>query len=78
MQFNKRLKKVKADSEDTHFILFYFVFFAISRAAPVAYGGSKARGIIRAAAASLRHSHSNARSKPHLRPTPQLTAMPDP
>ena len=25
----------------------------------------------------LHHSHSNARSKPHLRPMPQLTATPD-
>ena len=27
---------------------------------------------------SLHHSHSNAGSELHLRPTPQLTAMPDP
>ena len=33
-----------------------------------------ARGQIGAAAAS----HSNTRSEPHLPPTPQLTAMPDP
>ena len=51
------------------------VFF---RAAPAAYGGSQARGLIGAVAASLRHSHSGAESKPHLRPTPQLTATPDP
>ena len=36
------------------------------------------RDQIRAAAASLRHSHSNNRSEVHLRPIPQLTAMPDP
>ena len=30
---------------------------------PAAYGGSQARGLIRAAAASLHHSHSNAGSK---------------
>ena len=47
-------------------------------APPTAYGGSQARGRIRAAATSLPHSHSNAGSQPHLRPTPQLTAMPDP
>ena len=29
-----------------------------------------------AGAAGLRHSHSNARSKPHLQPTPQLTVTP--
>ena len=49
-----------------------------SKAAPVAYGGSQARGLIRAVAASLCHSHSNAGSEPRLQPTPQLTATPDP
>ena len=43
-----------------------------------AYGDSQARGRIGAAAAGLRQSHSNARSKPCLQPTPQLLAMPDP
>ena len=53
----------------------FFVFF---RAAPTAYGGSLARGQIRAVATGLHHSHSNAGSELHLRPTPQLTAMLDP
>ena len=44
----------------------------------MAYGGFQARGQIGAAAAGLRHSHSIAGSKPPLRPTPQVTAMPDP
>ena len=44
----------------------------------MAYGGSQARGLIRAVAASLRHSHSNMGSEPRLRPTPQPTATPDP
>ena len=44
----------------------------------MAYGGSQARGRIGAVAASLRQSHSNAESEPHLQPTPQLTATPDP
>ena len=39
---------------------FFFVFFAISWAASTAYGGSQAGGRIRAVAASLRQSHSNA------------------
>ena len=52
----------------------FFFFFCLLRAPLVAYGGSQARGQIRAVAASLHHSHSNTRSKPHLRPTPQLTA----
>ena len=59
-------------------VLFFFCLFAISWAAPAAYGGSQARGLIGAAAASLRQSHSNTGSKPHLQPTPQLTATLDP
>ena len=46
--------------------------------APAAYGGFQARGRIGAATASLRDSHSHARSEPHLHPTPQLMAMLDP
>ena len=38
-------------------ILFLFLLF---RATPMAYGGSQTRGRIRAAAAGLHHSHSNA------------------
>ena len=58
------------------FFLFYFFYFF--RAAPSAYGGSHARGLVGATAAGLHHVHSNARSEPHLRPTPQLMATPDP
>ena len=54
------------------------VVVAISWAAPAAYGGSQARGPIGAVAAGLHHSHSNAESEPHLQPTPQLMATPDP
>ena len=56
-------------------IIFIFLFF---RAPPLAYGGSQARGGIGTVAASLCHSHSNAKSEPHLSPTPQLMAMLDP
>ena len=59
-------------------LLLFFVFVCHFRAAPVAFGGSQARGGIGAVAASLRHSHSNARSKMCLQPMPQLKAMPDP
>ena len=74
------------------FFVFVFVFFfcllsfvvvvvvvivAISWAAPTAYGGSQARGLIGAVATGLRQSHSNAGSKPRLQPTPQLTATTD-
>ena len=41
--------------------LFFYTYFF--KAAPAAYGSSQARGQIRARAASLRQSHSNARSK---------------
>ena len=54
----------------------FFVLFFI--AAPVAYGSFWARGQIGAAAAGLCHSCSNTRSEPHLQPTLQLAAMPDP
>ena len=61
-----------------HFFLSFFCLFAISWAAPTAYGGSQARGRIRAVATVLHQSHSNAGSEPRLQPTPQLTATPDP
>ena len=48
------------------FVLFYFYFYLLFRAAPAAYGGSQARGQIRAIAAGLHHSHSNARSERRL------------
>ena len=62
-------------------LCFYFILsfvFCLFRAAPAAYGGFQARDLIRAVAASLRHSHSSAGSEPCLQPTPQLTATPDP
>ena len=64
----------------TPMITFFFFFglFAFSSAAPEAHGGSQARGLIRAVAAGLRQSHSNAGSEPRLPPTPQLTATPEP
>ena len=57
---------------------FFFPLFFLYRAAPVAYGSSQVKGGIRPAAASLHHSHSNARSEPHLQPMPWLVAMQDP
>ena len=57
--------------------IFYLFIFQPFRAAPAAYGGSQARGPIRATTASVHHSHSNAGSEPSLRPIPQLTATPD-
>ena len=59
------------------FSYFTFFFFVFSGATPKAYGGSPARGRIRAVAAGLRQSQGNAGFDGRLRPTPQLTAMPD-
>ena len=82
--------KFKANYQFLFFFLSFFFFpplfiawivlfcTSLFRAPLVAYGSSQARGQIKAAAADLRHSHSNVRSKPHLRPIPQLTTTPDP
>ena len=55
-----------------------FFFSGLFRATAKAYGSSQAGGPVGAAAASLHHSHSHVGSKPHLWPTPQLTAPLDP
>ena len=52
-------------------------FLFLGGAAPAACGSSQARGQIGAAAACLHRSHNEGRSKLHLRPTPQLMAMPE-
>ena len=57
-------------------IIIIIIIISLFRATPAAYGGSQARVLIRAVAAGLHHS--NARSEPHLWPTPQFMAMPDP
>ena len=61
-----------------NFFFLSFCLFAFSMAAPIAYGGSQARGLIRAVSTGLHQSHSNTGSDLHLQPTPQLTATPDP
>ena len=57
---------------------FFFLVFLLFRAAPEAYRGSQARGLVRAVAAGLRHNHSNVGPEPCLRPTPQLMVTPAP
>ena len=47
-------------------------FCLFFRVAPVAYRSSQARGRVTATAVGLHHSQGSARSKPCLRPTPQL------
>ena len=59
-----------------HTVAYVMTSFFFSRAVPAAYGGSQARGLIRAAAAGLHHSHGNAGSKPNLPFMLQLIAMP--
>ena len=75
-----------ADVEDTlqyhlyssllSFFFFFFLSFVFCLCL-IAYGGFQARGLIRAIAAGLRHSHSNTRSELCLRPTPELMETPD-
>ena len=55
-------------------IIFLSSFF---RAAPLAYGGSQARGGVGAVAAGLCHSQDNTGSKPCLLSTMQFTVMLD-
>ena len=57
--------------------LFIYLFY-LFRATPTACGCSQAKGQIGAMAAGLHRNHSNTRSELHLRPMPQLMAMPDP
>ena len=63
----KEIAAVTIDDDDDDYCLF--------RATLVAYGGSQARGRMRAGAVSLHHSHSNVGSEMCLQPTPQLMAM---
>ena len=67
------LRNALSTGKEESKLFFCFFFF---RALPVAYVSSQARALIRAIAASLRHS--NVGSVQHLRPTPQLMAIPDP
>ena len=56
-------------------IYIFFSFYGLTCSS----GCSWARGWFRAAATGLHHSHSNAGSEPHLKPTPQLaTLIPNP
>ena len=55
-----------------------FVCVCVCKAIPAAHGGSQARDQLRAAAASLHHSHSNTGFEPSRPPTAQVTATLDP
>ena len=87
MTYHLPLSRMYASKQQTQQVLahiwknwktIFCVFFAISWAAPMAYGGSQARGQMGAVASGLNQSHSNMGSEPLLQPTPQLTAMQDP
>ena len=71
----KLLMHIKKKKKKRNRIIFVFFLF---RATLAACRNFWARGGIGAAAMGLCHSHSDARSEPHLQPTPQLTATPDP
>ena len=60
------------------YIIIIIIIILLFRATPAAYAAFQARGRIGATAAGLRHSHSHVESKPHLWPTPQLTATLEP
>ena len=59
------------------FMYLFYICIYFFRATPEAYGDSQAGGLIGVTAASLHHSHRNARTELHLQPIPQLTATPD-
>ena len=61
----KHCFRLDLNSVKLYLFYFYFLFFCHFRATPAAYGGSQARGLIRAAADGLHHRHSNARSLTH-------------
>ena len=72
---NPRLMEGQEIGGDSPPRWFLFVLFWPFRAAHKAYGGTQARGRIGAVAASLHHSHSNARSELCLQPAPQLPIL---
>ena len=73
-----RSMALKEPGSPGRFFFSFLFFFLHFRAAPKEYGSSQARDQIRATAAGLHHSHSNAESKQPIRPIPQLTAILDP
>ena len=62
----------------TTMVLIFFFFLLSSRATPVAYQGSQARGPNGTVATGPHQRHSNAGTELHLLPTPQLMAKLDP
>ena len=75
--FKNQKQDTKLDTNNNKVNYFAFFSFPIGLQ-PQHKGTSRAKGQLGAADAGLLHSHSNARSKLHLVPTPQLTAIRDP
>ena len=75
-----RLMNLLAASLDSpgriFFVVVVVVVVVFSRAAPAAYGGSQARGLIRAVAAGLHQSHSNLGSELSVQPYSFPTNVP--
>ena len=71
-------RKLHSSQSVPFFFFFGFWLFAFSRASPMQYRGSQTRGLIGSIITGLCQRHRNTWSKPHLQPTPQLTATPDP
>ena len=65
---SKQLLSLLSSFNNTCFNLayYYYNYFVFFRASPTAYGGSQAKGQIGAETTCLHHSHSKARSEPHL------------
>ena len=71
------LGRLTPESQSRH-LFFFFFFFFIFGPHPPPMEVTTLGGRIRFTAAALHHSHSHVGSELHLRPTPQLTAIPDP
>ena len=73
---HKAMKRCRGNLNIYHQLEEASLNFFFLRATPATYGGSQARGQIRAVATGLHHSDTG--SEPHLHPTPELTATADP
>ena len=63
--FQVQLRVFNCTFSRNHILVLLNFLFLLFRATPEAYGGSQARGQIRAGAAGLHHSHSNTGSLTH-------------
>ena len=74
-----QLGEIRQDGQGTEEEVFCFCFFCFCFLGPHPQHTEVPRlGVESAAVAGSHHSHSNTGSDPHLQPTPQLMATPDP